>query len=178
MFSYIAKIINALNANVKPSQIANGFCLGLILGFVPKTNLLWYILFVFFLFVRVNKGAYLLFTLVGSLVAPRLDVFFDNIGYKVLMLPQLVPTFSKLIDIPFVGFTKFNNTIVAGSLVCGMAAYIPLFILIVLFVKVYRQSIAPAINNSALADAIRKVPLIGDIIKKVAEAKFDLEIDV
>lgn len=178
MFSYIAKIINALNANVKPSQIANGFCLGLILGFVPKSNLLWYVLFVFFLFVRLNKGAYLLFTLVGSLIAPALDPLFDSIGYKVLTMPQLVPTFSKLIDIPFVGFTKFNNTIVAGSLTCGIIAYIPVFILIVLFVKLYRQSIAPAINNSAFAAALRKVPLVGDIIKKVAEAKLDLELDI
>lgn len=176
MFSYITKLINALNANIKPSQIANGFCLGLILGFVPKTNLLWYLLFVFFLFVRVNKGAYLLFTLVGTLLAPVCDTLFDNVGYFVLTFPRFESYFSYLIDIPFVGFTRFNNTIVMGSLACGVIAYIPVFALAVIFVRLWRNSIAPAINNSALAAALRKAPLVGSIIKKVAEAKLDLEV--
>ena len=55
MFNYIIQFIQALNANSKPSQIANSFCIGLILGLMPKNNLLWYVLFVFFMFVRIKN---------------------------------------------------------------------------------------------------------------------------
>jgi hypothetical protein len=52
MIAQIVKFLNALNSNRNPSEIANAFCLGLMLGFMPKNNALWFIIFVFFFFVR------------------------------------------------------------------------------------------------------------------------------
>ena len=40
MIANIVKLFRALNSNSKPSEIANALCLGLILGFMPKNNLL------------------------------------------------------------------------------------------------------------------------------------------
>ncbi|MBQ9238010.1 MAG: TIGR03546 family protein [Treponema sp.] len=163
MISYIAKLFSALNANVKPSQIAHAMCLGLILGFVPKNNLLWYMLFIFFLFVRINKSAYFLMTLLGLLVASRIDPLFDALGFRVLTFAPFEPIFSWLLDIPFVGFTRFNNTVVCGSLVAGLIAYIPLFVLAMLLIKLWRASVAPALNKGVIAQAIKKIPLIEKI---------------
>ena len=64
MLQYLVDLLKAFNANVKPSQIANSFCIGLILGLMPKNNLLWYILLVFFAFVRINKPGYFIMMII------------------------------------------------------------------------------------------------------------------
>ena len=126
MLSYIIKLLKALGANSKPSQIANSFCIGFILGVMPKNNLLWWLVFVFFMFVRINKAGYFIMMLLGAFISPYLDPTFHKIGEFVLTYEPLVPVYSKLLEIPFVGFTRFNNTIVCGSLVAEIIAYIPL----------------------------------------------------
>ena len=128
MIRYIVKMFRALNANANPGEIAHAFSIALLLGFLPKNNLLWYILFVFFLFVRINKGAYFLLLILFSMIASAADPIFNSVGYKILTFPALEGTFSALIEIPFVGFTRFNNTIVMGSLICGIILYVPVYI--------------------------------------------------
>ena len=86
MLAYLINFLKALNSNSKPSQIANSFCIGLILGFMPKNNLLWYVIFIFFAFVRINKCGYYIMIIIGTLCAYLLDPLFDKIGYAVLHL--------------------------------------------------------------------------------------------
>ena len=160
MLKAIINFFKALNSNVHPGAVAHAVCLGMILGFMPKTNALWYILTVFFLFVRINKGTFILFTFLFSLLAPVLDPLFDTIGWWFLNLEKLTPFFSWLLDIPFVGFTKFNNTIASGSLLCGLVLYIPLYLLARLFVWLMRNKIVPVLRKTKFIVAISKIPLI------------------
>lgn len=160
MIKKIVAFFKILNSNSKASEIANAVCLGVMLGLIPKNNLLWYILFVFFMFVRINKSAYFITTLLISLVASSMDGLFDSIGYKILTNEHLSGFFAKLIDIPFVGFTAINNTITCGSLVFSLIIYIPVFILFILFVRVWRTTIAPAWNKSKIAKFLYKIPLV------------------
>ena len=129
MIKKIVSFFKILNSNSKPSEVANAICLGVMLGFIPKNNLLWYIIFIFFLFVRINKSSYFLTTLIMSFFAPLFDNFFDSFGYKILTYEKFSPFFAKLIEIPFIGFTKINNTIVCGALAFSLLLYIPIFIL-------------------------------------------------
>ena len=168
MLNYIVKITRALNANSKPEQIANAFCIGLMLGFMPKNNLLWYLLFVFFLFVRFNKSGYFIMLIIGSLIAPLCDGIFDTVGYAALTFKPLENFYSTLLDIPFVGFTRFNNSIVCGSLICGLIIYIPLFILTLFGIKAWRKYIAPRFNNSKIFKLFYQIPLVGKIASKIS----------
>lgn len=167
MLNYIINLLKALNSNAKPSQIANSFCIGLILGFMPKNNLLWYILLVFFAFVRINKTGYLIMILAGSLTASFLDPLFDTVGYAVLTFPKFQSFFMWLLDVPFVGFTKFNNTIVCGSLVLGILCYIPLFFIMLGIIHLWRKFIAQKFNDSKILKTIYKLPLLGKIASKI-----------
>lgn len=169
MLAYIINLLKALNSNCKPSQIANSFCIGFILGIMPKNNLLWYVLLVFFAFVRINKCGYLIMIAIGTLSAWLLDPLFDQVGYGFLTCGPLENTFAWLLEVPFVGFTKFNNTIVAGSLICGLCAYIPLFIVFYVLVKLWRKHIAPSFNDSKILKTMYNIPLIGKIASKAAE---------
>lgn len=165
MFANIIKFLKSLNSNSKPGEIAHAVCIGMMLGFLPKDNASWYILTFFFLFVRINKGSMLLFTLIFGLLAHNFDFYFDKMGYYILTLPKLESFFAFLLNIPFVSFTKFNNSIVMGSFVISLIAYIPVYILSRLFVRVWRNTLAPSIRKTKMITVLSKVPLI----KKIGE---------
>ncbi len=170
MIKKIVSFFKILNSNSNPAEVANAVCLGVMLGLIPKNNLLWYLIFVFFLFVRINKTAYFLITLLVSLIAPLTDSFFDVFGYKILTTPAFTPAFSKLLDIPFVAFTKFNCTIVCGSVVFSLLIYVPLFIICMIFIKFWRKTVTAAWNNSKIGQFFYKLPLVN----KFREAAMDL----
>lgn len=165
MFKKLIKLLKLLNSNSKASQIANSFCIGLILGLMPKNNLLWFMILVFFMFVRIHKACYGIMILVGAILAPGLDPLFDKVGYAILTFSPMENTFANLLDIPFIGFTRFNNTIVMGSLACGLIAYIPVFFLAEGFVYVWRRFVAPAFIKSKVLNAFYKIPLIKKIVE-------------
>ena len=160
MLKALIRFFKALNSNSHPGEIAHAVCLGMILGFMPKSNALWYILTVFFLFVRINKGSFILFTFLFSLLAPVLDNLFDTIGWWFLNIDKFKMFFAWLLEIPFVGFTRFNNTIVMGSLLASLALYIPVYILVRVFLKYWRAFIAPAVRKTKLVVFLSKLPLI------------------
>ena len=77
-------------------------------------------------------------------------------GYWFLTLPKLEPVFANLLDIPFVGFTKFNNTIVSGSLLFSLLMYVPVFMITKACVKGWRAKLAPAMRRTKIVKAISK----------------------
>lgn len=163
MLKKLIKLFKILNTNSHPGLIAHGICIGMLMGFFPKDNLFWYILTVFFLFIRVNKASLGLSTLLFSFTAHLIDPLFDQIGYAVLTFDKLEPFFAKLLEIPFVSFTKFNNTIVMGSLVFGLCLYIPLYFLIRGFIALWRKTLAPAIRKTKLSVYLSKLPFVQKI---------------
>ena len=169
MLKKLLSLLKAFNGNVNPGEIAHAFACGAILGLMPKDNLLWYLVMVFVLFVRINKPAYLLMILVGAGVSPAFDGLFDSIGWWFLNLPSLAGFFETLIEIPFVAFTKFNNTVVAGSFLCGLVLYVPLYLLARLLVFVWRKYAADFIRNSKIMKVINKLPLISKIASMAGE---------
>ena len=169
MLNWISSLFKALNANQNPAEMAHAFALGVMLGLMPKNNALWYLILVFFMFVRINKPTYLLTTLVVSYFAWILDPLFGSMGYAILTFKPCEGLFAFLVDIPFVGFTKFNNTIVMGSFLFSLAVYIPFFVFGIFFVKIWRTKIAPGFIKSPLYKAVQNLPVIGKIFEAFEE---------
>lgn len=163
MLKFLVSFFKSLNSNSHPGEIAHAIALGVMLGFLPKTNLLWYVLFILILFIRINKGTFLLFTLVASIIAPMLDPFFDSLGYKILMIDSFVPYYEKFLTVPFVPLTKFNNTIVMGSFVSGIVLYIPIYVFALIIIMLWRKYVHSVFINSPLVKAFYKIPLIAKI---------------
>ena len=164
MLKYIVKMLKSLNANSHPGEIAHAFAFGMLLGFLPKNSALWYSFFIICLFLRINKGVFFLSILFGSLISPLFDPLFDNIGYWFLTIPALAPTFQMLLDIPFVAFTRFNNSIVAGSLIFSIIAYIPFYVLMRVLVSAWRKKLQPLLARNPLVKAFMKIPLVKNIV--------------
>lgn len=169
MLKAISKLLGAISSNTRPGAIAHAVSCGVLLGFMPKDNLLWYILFVFILFMNIQRGAYALSILLGAALTVFMDPLFDSVGYSILTVESLKPYYASLLDIPFVAFTKFNNTVVMGSFVCGIAAYIPLYVLARLFVWAWRKYLAEKVRKLKVAAVLKNIPLVEKIVGMMGE---------
>ncbi|MBQ3650521.1 MAG: TIGR03546 family protein [Treponema sp.] len=169
MLAPLIKFLQALSNNTAPGQIAHGFALGMILGLLPKDNLLWYLIFVFFFFFRIQRGVFSLSVIIWALIAPLLDPYFDYLGCYILTYGSLQPLFRTLVNIPFVAFTGFNNSVVMGSFVCGVCAYIPIYVLTRLFVFVWRKYLAKYVRKLGFLAIVKQLPGISKVLELVEE---------
>jgi uncharacterized protein (TIGR03546 family) len=167
----VAKLVVALNSNAKKSQIAAGFAWGLLLGLIPIGNVFWIALFLISFFFNHNHGAKIFSMALLKAFTPFLAPFIDFLGWEFLHIESLQPLFITMYNMPFVPFTKFNNTLVAGGIVSGVILFIPAFILFMLLIPLYRNKVAPAIKNSKLFQAVAKSPFMMFIDKFVSSGK-------
>ena len=171
MIKPIAKLIVALNGNIKKSQIAAGFSWGLLLGLIPAgRNIFWIALFVASFFFKNHHASKLLVMAVIKLLAGAIAPLVDVAGWEILHIEALQPLFTSLYNMPFVPWTKFNNTLVAGGLVSGIILWLPVFFLISFLVPLYRSNVVPKIRNSKILAAIKKMPLVAPLLEAVSKA--------
>ena len=170
MIKPIAKLIIALNGNLRKSQIAAGFSWGLLLGLVPAGNAFWIVLFAVSFFFKHHHASKVLVIAILKLLSGALAPLLDVAGWEILHIEALQPVFTQLYNMPFVPFTRFNNTLVAGGLVSGLLLWLPVFILISLLVPVYRSKVLPKIRDSKVSGVVKKLPLVGPIIEAVSKA--------
>jgi hypothetical protein len=71
---------------------------------------------------------------------------------------------------PFVPFTRFNNTLVAGGLTGGLALWLPVFFIGIALVTLYRNTLAPALQKAKLFKVIAKFPFFKQISQAIAGA--------
>lgn len=167
MLKALVKFFKALNKNSNPREIANAICCGMILGFMPKNNALWYIIAVFCFFLRIQKSSYIIFAFLFSLLAPVLDPWFDIFGYAVLNIKFMQPAFVALMKIPLFGYTRFYNSIVMGSLLTSLILYFPIFQLAKFLVQLWRTNLVPFVRKTKLVKVVSKIPLV----EKIATSK-------
>ncbi|MBN1519131.1 MAG: TIGR03546 family protein [Spirochaetales bacterium] len=164
----IARLFATLNSNASRGQVAAGMASGLLLALVPAGNLLWIVLFLLIFFTKVHYGMTLLVSAVFKLVLPLLGGPLDALGWAVLTAPALKPLFTSLNALPVAPLTRFNNTLVMGGLVAGLALWLPAYFGFRILVGLYRERWAERIASSKLGKAIKKLPLVGSIAKAVA----------
>lgn len=167
MIKGIAQFIAALNGNLKRSQIAAGFAWGLLFGLVPAGNFFWIVFFIISFFFRHHHGSKLLVMALVKVLFFATAPLTDALGWELLHQERLQELFTTMYNMPFVPFTAFNNTLVAGGLAAGIALWIPVYLIIRALVPVYRKSLSPKIRNCALVRNITKAPFISSIVKAV-----------
>lgn len=132
MLSYMLRPLRQLAdvflANDSPRQIALGITLGMVLGMVPKGNLIAAAMLVAILAFRVNRSAGLMSAALFSGVSLMLDGFSHRLGLKLLEVPGMQPTYAALYDMPLGPWIGFNNTVVLGSLMLGIYGAYPCYV--------------------------------------------------
>lgn len=156
----IGKLIVALNGNVKTSQIAAGIAWGLLLGLLPGGSFLWIVIFIVSFFFRHHHWSKIFGMIIVKLLSPLFIYFVDAAGWEILNYEALRPFFTTLYNMPFVPFTKFNNTLVMGGLAGGIVLWLPAFLIFMALIPLYRNHVAPIIRNSKIVKTIAKSPVL------------------
>jgi len=165
MTNGVVKLISALNGNQKKSQIAAGIAWGVLLGLVPLNNPFGIALLIISFFFSHNHGAKIFGLAVVKILSMMILPKIDELGYWILTLDSLRGLFTKMYNMPFVPFTKFNNTLVMGGFAAGIALWLPIFILFMFLIPLYRNNLSPKIKNSNFVKKLSGLPVFGFIDK-------------
>jgi len=141
MLRLIAKILKVLNSEGDPWQISLAAALGMVAGLTPLWSLHNIIIVFLALVLRVNLSTFIGALAVFSGIAYAIDPVFHSVGLAVLTSEGLKETWTAMYQSPLWLLERFNNTIVMGSLLCSLAAFIPFFFLMQLFVRKYREHV-------------------------------------
>lgn len=137
----------ALHGGSDPRHLAAGFALGAALGLVPKGNLFAVVFLLLFFALRLNKGLALLAAAFFTPVGYAVDGLAHTIGLALLNASALRGLWTALYDLPIVPLTRFNNTVVLGNLVLGLALFAPLYFLFIRFVAWYALNLAAKVER-------------------------------
>jgi len=97
---------------------------------------------------NVNMGAAFFSVLIFTIIGLLTDPLADKIGFILLAkTPALTGLWTSLYNTPLIPFTKFNNTIVLGSLMLNIIFIFPLFIFTRKFVVYYRKNLAQKVEK-------------------------------
>ncbi len=120
-------LLKALRTDDSPRQLAMGVALGLLIGLVPKGNLIALSLAAVLLATRVNLAAGAGSAFVFSWIGLLLDPLAHRIGNSFLSLAPLEGIFAFLYSLPLMPWTGFNNTVVMGNLLIGLWLFLPMY---------------------------------------------------
>jgi uncharacterized protein (TIGR03546 family) len=108
-------------------QLAAGFALGMIIGLVPKGNLIALSLCVLLFSMRCNKGLAILAAVLFSFAGTWSDPFAHKLGLAALSLQPVQATYASIYSLPLGPWLGFNNTVVTGSLLVGLYLAYPVY---------------------------------------------------
>jgi uncharacterized protein (TIGR03546 family) len=152
---HIRKLIMVLNSNASPAQISWGIALGAVVGIMPFNILLSISLILIILLLNVNWSAAMLAMAVFGVISIPLDILSHAIGYALLTkVDPLLPIWTWLYNVPIVPFTRFNNSVMLGSLVLGIALLIPNFLLFKRLIILYRERLQGKLLKTKLFKAV------------------------
>ena len=131
MIAYVVRplrrAIHALFAHDTPHQLALGFALGMMLGLMPKGNLIALSMCVLLFSLRVNAGLGFAAVVLFSWAGPLVDPFADKLGLAVLSADSLQGSYAAVFQLPLGPWLGFQNTVVTGSLLVGLYLAYPVY---------------------------------------------------
>jgi len=153
--------IQVLRSGQTPRQIAAGFALGAIVGLMPFFTLQGLLLWLIILILDVNLSATLLAVTLFALISYVFDPLFHAVGYFLLIDSASLRTlWTSLYNAPIAPLTRFNNTVVLGSLVAGLVLFLPVYFSMRQFVLAYRTRLHTKVEQLKIYQVISKSSLV------------------
>jgi uncharacterized protein (TIGR03546 family) len=123
----LRQLAQVFTANESPRQVAAGFTLGMMIGLLPKGNLVVLLLTLLLCSLRVNKPAGLLAAAIFSMVGFIFDPVAHQLGAWILVWDTARPLHSWLYELPMGPWLGLNNTVVVGQLLVGFYLIYPTY---------------------------------------------------
>lgn len=119
-------LLKAILTESTPGQMSLGLSLGILLGLVPKGNLLAIGLGMLLASLRINLGVAAAAATTCTFAATWIDPISHRIGSYVLSHPSLQSLWTDLYNTPVVPWTSFNNSVVMGGFLLGVTLVWPI----------------------------------------------------
>ncbi|MFH1724999.1 MAG: TIGR03546 family protein [Elusimicrobiota bacterium] len=160
----IRYLVKALVAQDSARQLAAGFAIGMAVGLIPKTSLLFHLGLVLLCMTQVNLAAGYCAAAVFGLASPVFDPLFHAIGALLLVKAAfLKPLWTALYNLPVVPWTAFNNTVVLGSSLVGAALAYPVYRLTVPVFEKYRQKVGAKLREMKVVQLLLGAQVAGKL---------------
>lgn len=150
LLKQIFAFFRLLNSDTGRNQLAAGLACGIILGFAPFVSLQTLLVLLLVFFFRIQLGAAFLSAFFFKLVAFLTDPVADVLGRAVLESEGLRPLFVSLYNMPLVPMTRFNNSIVMGSMIFGLVLAVPSFFLFRNLIDKYRATVVARFRETRI----------------------------
>ncbi|MDH5388961.1 MAG: TIGR03546 family protein [Gammaproteobacteria bacterium] len=160
MITQIIKFLRVLASEAAPIQISMGIALAMIVGLTPLLSLHNLLVVFVLLTFRINLAAFLLALGLFSGLAYLLDPLFHSFGVTLLQHESLHAAWTSMYNSTFWRLTHFNNTIVIGSLVSTLLAFIPFVLITNVLIKRYRTHVLVYLQRSKLANWLQSSKLV------------------
>jgi uncharacterized protein (TIGR03546 family) len=155
-FNFIRKLVLILHSQVSPAQIAFGAALGAVMGLNPAFSLQNIIILFFIIFLNVNFAAAFLSAALFGLIGFFTDPLAHQLGYLLLVrVDALAPLWTSLYNTPIVPFTRFYNTVVLGSFVLGLALFIPVVLVTMRLIVLYRTRLQARVESLKIVKMLK-----------------------
>lgn len=153
----VKDFLKILREGQTPAQIAAGFALGSLVGFSPVFTLQGILIWLLILVLNVNLSAAILSFTIFSIAAFLLDPLFHWVGFQILtQISWLKEFWTTLYNIPVAPLTKFNNTVVMGSLLTAIVFFAPIYFGMKSFVVQYRKHIHAKVEKWKIYQIIKQ----------------------
>lgn len=154
-YKLLKGLLQALQGGKDPRHLAAGFALGAALGLVPKGNLFAAVFFLLFFLFNVDKAVALCSAALFTGVGYALDPVAHGLGLALLKAGALHGLWTALYDLPIVPLTRFNNTVVLGSVVLGALFYAPLYFAFLKALALYDRHLRARVEALPLVKALK-----------------------
>jgi len=124
-----SKLIDILEANISPREIAFGVCLGLFLGFTPLNGTTALLLALFFFIFKINRMATLLtMPLFKAVYLLGVSKLCDATGSYLLETATCLTGFWRVVtNFPVLAYLDINRTTVAGGIFLSAILSVPVY---------------------------------------------------
>lgn len=139
-------------------QLAMGVTLGMFIGMIPKDSLLSYSFGCLLLLSTANLLTGSISAFCFTWIAALFDPLSHRLGAMVLTFDMFEPTFSWLGSQPVIPWTRFENTVVTGSLVLALLLAIPVYRVSLFGMDRYGKLFSDTITQSRLGRWILAIP--------------------
>lgn len=155
ILKFLQSLIKALNSDGTPGQVAMGMALGMCLGLSPIASLHNLVVVAIAMLTTVSFPGFMLGWFVAVPVGFALDPLFHRVGMAVLLDDRLAPFFTWVVNTPIIAFSRLNNSIVVGSVVCWLVAVLPAYFVFRYLITKYRAHVFAKLEKTRLFQAIK-----------------------
>ncbi|QDK38786.1 TIGR03546 family protein [Bdellovibrio sp. NC01] len=161
----IFNFLKLLNSDTDTTPLAYGLSLGLILGFAPFFSIQTFIVLMIIFVFRVQLGAAFLSAFFFKFIAFLFDYPAHLLGKSVLEAEPLRPLFVTMYNVPFVPMTRFNNSIVMGSMIVSIILFPFAFYGFKTMIRAYRAAVVARFKGTKFWKAFTATKLYNWYVK-------------